>query len=117
MIEILNDFKSLKITKAQLQSKIGENLHQVKIEKPVIVNDKDVILVLEKCKKNEVTVNDLVDWVNVVWFTELFEYAEKYQDSIASVMSELEELDEEGNELTDEKIGVYIDALNSNREL
>jgi len=116
-MEELDDFKSLKITKAQLQDKIGENLHRVEIEKPLIVNNVDVIFVLEKCKNNEISVSDLVDWVNVVWFTDLFDYAEKYQDSIASVMSELEESDEEGNELTDEKIRIYIEALNHNKEL
>lgn len=117
MIETLNEFKSFKITKSQLQSKIGENLYRVKIEQPIIVNHTDVIYILERYKSNEISVRDLVDWVNVVWFTDLFDYAERYQDSIASVMTELEELDEEGQELTSEKIDMYIDALQNNREV
>lgn len=117
MIEILNDFKSFKITKQQLQQKIGENLYNVKIAQPVTINNMDVVFILEQCKNNRISVCELVEWVNVIWFTDLYDYADMYQDSIASVMSEIEELDEEGKVLTSEMIDMYIDALKNNREI
>ena len=117
MKNALNDFKILKVTKLQLQDMIGENLHNVKIKKPVTINNTDVVFILERVRNNEISISDLIDWVNVIWFTNLFIYADKYQDSIASVMSELEELDEEGNQLTCKNIVGYIDARKNNREI
>ena len=117
MKNALNDFKILKITKLQLQDIIGENLHNVKIKNSVTINNMDVIFILERVRNHEISISDLIDWVNVIWFTNLFTYADEYQDSIASVMSELEELDEKGNQLTCKRIEGYIDVLKNNREI
>jgi hypothetical protein len=50
-------------------------------------------------------------------FTDLFVYCEEYRDCIASVLSELEEIDEEQKGITDDTIIKLIDALNRNIEL
>lgn len=117
MLEALNDFKSLNINKLELQAKLGQNLHRIQIEYPVVVSRMDVTAILKRVKRNEISVGDLVDWVNIIWFTDLFVYADEDEDAIASVMSELEELDEPGVVLTAEKIDAYIDALQNNREI
>jgi hypothetical protein len=116
-MEALYDFKTLKITKTQLQNIVGKNLHKVKVESPIVISNKDVIFILESFNNGEISLATLIDWVNVVWFTELYDYADEYQVSIASVMSELEELDEDGNEITFDKIALYIETLKNNREL
>lgn len=38
----------------------------------------------------------LVEWVNVVWFTELFVFDDEDADSIVSVPEVLETMDEDG---------------------
>ena len=54
--------------------------------------------------------------MNVIWFTDLYEYDNKDSDSIISVMSYLEELDEEGVDYTCEQIEMMIECLSKNVE-
>ena len=75
------------------------------------------MLLLESFQKGDISKQQLLDWVNTVWFSGLFEYCDENCDSIASVMNELEEIDEEGKELTFEKINKYIHALENNIEV
>ncbi len=114
---ILEDFKNLKINKKQLQEKVGEDLFNIKISKPIVVNNKDIIYLLEYYRDEKISLDDLIDWVNVVWFSDLYGYDERYEDSIASIMSILEELDEEGHIMTKDDIEKYIDALKNNLEI
>ena len=58
---------------------------------------------------------ELVDWVNVVWFTELYEYTSKEENAIASVMALLETLDE-GVEFTDKEYIQMVECLEANEE-
>lgn len=57
----------------------------------------------------------LVAWVNVIWFTELYEYGSKEENAIASVMALLETLDE-GVAFTPEEYAEMIECLEANRE-
>lgn len=57
----------------------------------------------------------MVDWVNVVWFTELFEYSAKEENSIESVITLLETLDE-GVIFGDKEYDKMIECLKTNTE-
>ena len=116
--EYLSAFKDLQITKKELCNKLGvDNLHESPIDEIIVVYASDVIALLKAYASKKITLEWLLDWVNVVWFTDLFVYAEKENDAIASVMNYLEELDEENRELTNSTIEGYISALENNREL
>ncbi|KAF1084283.1 hypothetical protein SPSYN_02687 [Sporotomaculum syntrophicum] len=92
-------------------------LKEITIDKPVEICNNHVIILLENFKKGNISKHTLLDWVNTVWFSGLFEYCDENCDSIASVMNELEEIDENGKELTYEKIKRYIYALKNNIEI
>ncbi|SMC88234.1 hypothetical protein [Papillibacter cinnamivorans] len=113
----LDMFKNLQISKKELSNKLGGNLHVVKLEKPVTIFNTDVINVLRAIRDGRITLNQLLDWVNTVWFTDLYEYDDEYSDSIASVLDKLEDLDEEYRKLTKSDIEKYINALSENKEV
>ena len=66
---------------------------------------------MTKFKNKAISKSDLLDWVNTVWFSELFEYDEKYCDTIADIMNELEEADEREEVLDDHNINKYLRSL------
>jgi hypothetical protein len=75
----------------------------------------DVITAIKKYRAHEITLQNLVDWVNTLWFVDgLYNYEESQCDSIASVMDLLEELDEDGVAYTDDEYDCMIAALESN---
>jgi hypothetical protein len=76
----------------------------------------DVVNAIHKYQNGEISMDILLDWVNTLWFTDVFDYDEKYSDSIASVMDLLEELDEDGVFYTDDEYDRMIIALESNTE-
>ena len=115
--DYLDKFKNLQISKKELSDKLGGNLYAVDSENPVTIYNTDVVNVLKAFKDGNITLSQLLDWVNTVWFTELFEYDDEYSDSIASVLDKLEDLDEGNKELTKADIGRYIDALLENEEV
>ncbi|HWP79911.1 MAG TPA: hypothetical protein VN446_04655 [Candidatus Acidoferrum sp.] len=110
-------FKSFQISQKELSEKLGGNLHAINLKSPVTVFNTDVINVLDAVRSCKITLNELLDWVNVIWFTELFEYDDEYSDSIASVLDKLEDLDEEDRKLSESGIEKCIDALSKNIEV
>ena len=58
----------------------------------------------------------LVEWVNVVWFTELYMFDDKDADSIVSVLEVLETMDEDGVIVSEDEFLKMITALTSNTE-
>ncbi len=115
--EYLLMFKKLELSKSQLVEKLGGDFITICVENPEKIYTTDVINLLSSYRENKITLNQLIDWVNTIWFTELFEYDDNQCDSIASVLNKLEELDEEGNCLTESDIDLYIDALSKNTEV
>ena len=116
-INVINDFKNLKISKMDLYNVFKKDLHLIFLDNPVIVNTSDVISLLEAYRYDRLTLNDLLEWVNTIWFTDLFEYDDNQCNSIASVMNVLEELDEADNSLSQADIDKYISALTKNEEI
>jgi len=116
--EYLIAFKDLQITKKELLRKLGiANLTKATTNEPLVIYTSDVIALLNAYASGKITCDQLIDWVNTVWFTDLFDYDDDQSDSIASVMSLLEELDEEDRKLTKSDIDIYISALEKNQEI
>lgn len=108
-------FKELEINKSQLKKEIGEDLYNIDCPNPVLVNIQDLSKVIRSYIDENISLQQLVDWVNVVWFTELFELLEKESDSIMSVLEVLETLDEDNTSVSTQDFSEMLKALSNNR--
>lgn len=114
MKEALLKFKELEINKSQLKKEIGEDLYNIDCPNPVLVNIQDLSKVIQSYIDENISLQQLVDWVNVVWFTELFELLEKESDSIMSVLEVLETLDEDNTSVSTQDFSEMLKALSNN---
>ncbi len=114
MKETLLKFKNLEIDKAQLKKEIGDDLYNVDCSRPLIIDKEDVSKVIQHYLNNDILLEKLVDWVNVVWFTDLFELAESESDSIMSVLEVLETLDEDEATVSSQDFSKMLVALSNN---
>ena len=115
MKKVLHAFKKTEIGIAQLKETLGNDLYNVHNCKPETVHAKDVIFLIEKFLSKEIPLEAMLDWVNVIWFTDLYQYASSEEESIASVMSFLEMLDEPEVEFSKEDYEKMIASLNTNQ--
>ncbi len=115
MSKILKEFLENKTTLKQLKKQYGENLYNCEIKNPEKVYAKNVIFLIEQYICGKTSTKELLDWVNVVWFTDLFEYNLAEEDAIASVMSALETLDEDDKSFSSEDFLEMIKALSDNK--
>ncbi|MBR2376918.1 MAG: hypothetical protein IKA85_08435 [Clostridia bacterium] len=79
----------------------------------------DTIIVgkaIQCCLDNEYTMQDLLDWANVVRFSDIFLVNEDCRDCVISILDRIEESDEEGSELSNNDLLLMIDRLNKNEE-
>ncbi len=114
MTETLLKFKNLEIDKALLKKEIGDDLFNVDCPKPLTVTKEDLCEVIQCYMNNDITLQQLVDWVNVIWLTGLFEIPECESDSVVSVLEVLETLDEEGVAVTENDFFKMLRALSNN---
>lgn len=108
-------FRDLQITKDDLLKTIPRQPKPG--YQPVAISNIDLIKLLDEYKRGIRDEQFILNWVNTIWFTDWYTYENKYSDSIASVMNELEEIDEEGKGLTIQKVERYISALEKNIEV
>lgn len=109
-------YKNLQLSKEQLTKKCGSNLHNCLIDKPIKVCKEDVITVLEKYLSKILDKQAMIDWVNIIWFNDAFELEETETDSIVSVLSEIETMDEEDCTISEPDIVEMVDCLKQNKE-
>ena len=115
MNAILNDFLKIKINLNQLKKKLGDDLYNVNITTPIKVYAEDLVFLINQYISNKITLQEIVDWVNVVWFTDLFEYNMMEEESIASVVSLLETLDEDDAQFSNKEFMDMIECLSKNK--
>ncbi len=116
MDTILNEYRQMRITSAQLREQLGDDLHNVEVSRPVCIKAFDVRDGIGHVLSGEKALEELVDWVNVVWFTELFYFPDGETDSIISVLEVLEMLDEDGVHISDKELKAMQLALDGNKE-
>jgi hypothetical protein len=119
MNKLLTDYKNFLATDSDLKAQFGSPLIQAKVTETEreTFTASDVITAIKKYRAREITLQNLVDWVNTLWFVDgLYNCEESQGDSIASVMDLLEELDEDGVAYTDDEYDCMIAALESNTE-
>ena len=117
MSKLLNDYKSFRAALSDLEAVYGSDLLNAANSKVEIVYTDDVVYAIEMYRTGKIAKTELVDWVNTLWFCNaLYDYADEQCDSIASVMNELETLDEDGACYTDGDFERMIAALKRNQE-
>lgn len=114
MKTLLNNFLKNKADINELKKVFGNNLYNANIASPIILHANDVIFIIEQYVLGKMTLQQITDWVNVMWFTELFEYSDNEEESIASVVSVLETLDEEGVHFSNDEFEKMIQCLTNN---
>lgn len=117
IMDALKQYKSLKIDKNALCSMLGNDLLNAKVAKPYVVNNQDIIFLLSQFRDSVISLAKLIEWVNIIWFTDVYTYKNKEAECIGSIMPYLEAADEEDGELTKESISKYIDCLRHNTPL
>lgn len=115
MKKALLAFKKNEIGIVQLKEALGNDLYNVQNCKPETVYAKDVIFLIEKFLSKEIPLEAVLDWVNVIWFTDLYRYDSSEEESIASVMTFLEMLDEPDVEFSKEDYEKMIVSLSTNQ--
>ena len=109
-------YRELKISKSELQQAIGEDLHNVECKKAYRIRRSDVVNAILLLKNDTIDKDTLVEWVNVVWFTELYAFDDEDADSIISVLEVLETMDEDGVIVSEDEFSQMIAALTANTE-
>ena len=116
MEKLLDQFRKMEISKADLQAFFGNDLHNADCSKPQKITRFDVVNVIQTILDGSKAILDVVEWVNVVWFTDLFTFPDDEADSIASVLEVLETMDEEGVVVTTDELNDMLSALTANKE-
>ena len=116
MEKLLDKFRKMEISKADLQAFFGNDLHNADCSKPQKITRFDVVNAVQAMLDGSKSVLDVVEWVNVVWFTDLFTFPDDETDSIVSVLGVLETLDEEGVVATTDELKNMVSALRENKE-
>lgn len=115
-LQFANEFKGLKISLEELKQNVPHHFF-MQCDKKTVVYKEDLENLLINYKTGKISKTVLLNWVNTVWFSELFCYDELYCDCIASIMNELEEADEREDVLSEFNIVRYLNALENNLEL
>ena len=112
----LSLYRELKISKSELQQAIGEGLHNVECKKAYSIKRIDVVNAIQLLQNGTIPKDALVEWVNVVWFTELYVFDDEDADSIVSVLDVLETTDEDDVIISENELSEMITAVTSNTE-
>ncbi len=112
MKDKLKKFINLEIRKEE----IGENLHRVKLARPAVVRADDVAAAVKAMYQGKISKEHLLEWVNAVWFTDVFDFSDSETDSVFSVLEILEAMDEDGVSITLEHLEEMTKCLQENRE-
>jgi hypothetical protein len=115
---LLEQYKKLQLSKETLLKELQTRKDEKVLNDQVVqIYARDVINILKQYQQKNVSQQQLIDWVNMIWFSDFYEYADEESDSIASVMDKLEELDETETSLSDSQINIFINALKNNEEI
>jgi len=110
--DLLEKVRDLKIKKDDMPPLKYDEENDL-FENPVVIHRKHVINLLKRFKQEIIHQEDLFDWIHFVWFSDFFTCADEDAESIASVVQELEELEEEGD-IMPEEVEHCLYALENN---
>ena len=86
------------------------------MQKAYSIKRSDVVNAIQLLQNGTIPKDALVEWVNVVWFTELYVFDDEDADSIVSVLDVLETTDEDDVIISENELSEMITAITSNTE-
>ncbi|MDD5904164.1 MAG: hypothetical protein PUC64_04260 [Clostridium sp.] len=86
------------------------------MQKAYSIKRSDVVNAIQLLQNGTIPKDALVEWVNVVWFTELYVFDDEDADSIVSVLDVLETTDEDDVIISENELSEMITAVTSNTE-
>jgi len=111
--DILIGFKELKFDRVRLANHFGINPVYAKTDFPVFINGSDVIRLIEFYTAGKINYNAVIDWCDVVRFSDMFDYPdeENEQEIIATVIDEIQDTEESCKMLPDFEITKWLRLL------
>ena len=116
MTNLFINFKKFAVGLDDITNFYGGDLYNIEVDEVVNVSADDVIQAINYLLNKTIGIQQLVDWINIICFTDMFEYNENEEDSITSVMYLLETLDQEDVSFSNEDYLKMIDSLKNNHE-
>ncbi len=112
-------FRDLAITRKELKEMLGYDIVYVSGPNvsPIDIGTEHVMRVLTQYREGAIARERLVEWAVTIYWMEAFTYRDGQDECIASVVSDLEDLDDCDKDLTTEEIDRYIWALSTNTDL
>ena len=112
--DILLDFLSLKHNKNSLIKFYGKNPIYVKPKLSVTIKNEDVIRLIEFYVAGKIHFTDVIDWCDIVRFSDLFDYPDdlKSQEAIATVIDEIQDTEDTNKTISDVQIKRWLNILN-----
>ncbi len=112
----LDQFKNFQINREDLTKKLGKCPIYAKSENPVYVNVEDIKRLLKYYISGELKFEDVIQWCDVIRYSELFEYPdeEKEQEIIATVIDEIQDAEDYGKRLLEDNILRWLSMLCKN---
>lgn len=112
IIDLLERFRDGRVTRQALEETLRRSMWRLRPHPPVQVTAHDLILVLNKVQQGELSLDNLNEWIHMVWFADCFRWGDDIE-RLDKVMNELDELDEGDEVLSDADIDRYITLLRS----
>lgn len=108
--EVLNKFKNLEISRKELTNIIGANPIILQIDKPVLINSDNVKQLLLSYQEGGISFGQVIEWCDVVRFSELFDYPEdeKEQEKIATIIDEIQDLEDSCDYIPDSDLQQWL---------
>lgn len=111
----LEQFRDLKIDKDQLYSVVSPNAQP---SRSVMFDRFNVLQALRYLQHYQLSPEEFIDWVNVLWFKDnWFYFPDDEADCLSSIMDEIQELEERQLEIDEELLKKYIFALEHNLDV
>lgn len=114
-IETLEKFRDLEVGKAEILGILVDKVFRKKIK--IEININNILKIINYLTTGRISVEEIIEWINVIHFSQLFKAKKEEEKCILSIINELKKLDSDINQISDENLEKYLNALRNNEEL
>ena len=110
---ILEQFKDFQINKKTLTEHLGTSPVRAKTSTPIYIDKCDVKRLLEQYQTKQLRLEEVLEWCDVIRFSELFEYPdeENEQEVIATVIDEIQDIEGIDNTIPTKDVSRWLGML------
>lgn len=114
--EIISKLLKCETTWREVKEKESLDSYVIAGEEEFFVDANTVKTAIDAYLNGNYTMQDLIDWANVVRFSDIFDFEERHRECIIGILDRIEESDEANNELTDTDLKSMKDKLDRNEQ-